>query len=683
MIITQPSRLTFWRFIFAVTTLLPILCIWQLLGMARGFNIEIFASRSWMGSILAFGLMSALPLLLLTSILRSPSAGQAWSRYGERILALMESPERLPDQTRWIGGLFLVISVIGFTFFLKLAFIGFLAWIGWARVLVFWYFNMLGLFALKSIRRDIPWLTASLSVAICQAVFHLLFVYWPGVTDYPFAMGWSETSRFYYPSLFLSENVYGQQYPWPILHPTLHLLLALPYLFRAPLWVHRFWQVAIRYILVGAVVPALMKRLSTKDAPTLLVSIEDHSAASVAVRWLAGLWMFLLLFMGPIYFHLTIPVILLLWGFSHQDDRRTWIVVILASIWCGWSRVNWYPMPGMIAAVLYLMEVPLRGKNLWRYMLKPALWFVAGALIAFLSQRVYIALSGVPDSGLFYTSLTSNLLWYRLLPNPSYFLGILPAAGLASLPIWLAMYSALRSRKTDWHPMRLSFILAALLVLFVGGLVVSVKIGGGANLHNMDAYFVMLLIVFSYLVFARYRPENGEAAQPVPLHWLLAAALIVMPAWSYLRFGIDFKSYDEIRTQKIMASLQEHVDEATSQGGEVLFITQRQLIAMNMLDNVTLVPEYEREDLMEMAMADNQSYLARFRDDIGNQRFALIVVDPLNDIILRSNRSFSEENNAWVRRVVRPILCNYRAEVVYPLHEIALYVPQEGERQCP
>ena len=188
-----------------------------------------------------------------------------------------------------------------------------------------------------------PWFVALIGTILAQSTLHLLLLYWPRVTDYPFAMGWSETSRFYYPSLYFSEKVYGQGYPWPILHPTLHLLLAPPYLFDAPLWVHRVWQVALRYILVGAVVPALLKRLSIRGA--------RHA-------WLVGLWMFLFLFMGPVYFHLTIPVIILLLGFSHQDDRRTWAAVLLASIWCGWSRVNWYPMPGMIAAVLYLMEVP-------------------------------------------------------------------------------------------------------------------------------------------------------------------------------------------------------------------------------------------------------------------------------------------------------------------------------------
>lgn len=659
MSITQPSRLIFWRLIFALTALLPFLSIWQLLVLAPSFGVDVSASRSWTQLLQWLGLIGIPPLLLLKL---------TWSRYQERILTLADFPERLPKTARLIAVLFLMGSVVGFTFAIKLPFIGFLAGVGWFRFLVFWFFTLLGAFALKSIRPNVPWLTVLLSVALCQAVFHLSLFYWTRVTDYPFAMGWSETSRFYHPSLFLSESVYGQEYAWPVLHPTLHLLLTPPYLFNAPLWVHRFWQVAIMYALLAAVVPALMRRLSIQGTGT---------------RWMVALWMFLFLFMGPVYFHLTIPVILVLLGFSHKDDRRTWVVVILASIWCGWSRVNWYPMPGMIAAVLYLLEVPLNGKNIWQYLLKPALWFVIGTLIALASQRVYIALSGVTDSGLFYTSFTSNLLWYRLLPNASYFLGILPAAILASLPIWLAMYVVIRSQKTDWHPVRLTFILAALLVLFIGGLIVSLKIGGGANLHNMDAYLIMLLIVFAYLIFASYRTEQGELAKPVPLPWVLAVALIIMPAWSYLQFGIDFRSYDTVRTQKIMRWLQEHVDEVNAHDGEVLFITQRQLISMHMLNNVTLIPEYEREDLMEMAMADNLQYLARFRDDIGNQRFDLIVVDPLNDTIMRRDRVFSEENNVWVRRVVRTILCNYREEAIYPVHEIALYVPQEGERRCP
>jgi hypothetical protein len=223
----------------------------------------------------------------------------------------------------------------------------------------------------------------------------------------------------------------------------------------------------------------------------------------------------------------------------------------------------------------------------------------------------------------------------------------------------------------------------ALFVLFLGGLAVSLKIGGGANLHNMDAYFSLLLIVFAYLIFARYQPEQGEIAQPVSIHWLLVVALLIMPAWSYLQFNIGSVNYDPARTQKVLTQLQGYVDQANAQGGQILFITQRHLISMHMLNNVTLIPDYEREDLMEIAMSDNQPYLRKFRQDMEAQRFALILVDPLNYNVLSRNRSFAEENNVWVLRIMKSILCNYREEAIFPADEIALYVPQEGQRQCP
>ena len=659
MKLIEPSRFTSWRWVFAVSGLLPFLAIYQILEGAPKLGVDLSASLPWQGLITLLALVGLLSLCLFAL---------TFSRSRERVLSLVELPDNA-NAPAWMGILPIAVGLVGFTILFMFPNVQSLVrGFGWMRFLIFWSFSLIGMWGIKFLRRETPWWIALVGIVLCQSTLHLLLVYWPRVTEYPFAMGWSETSRFYFPSLFLSEKVYGQEYPWPILHPTLHLLLAPPYLFDAPLWFHRFWQVAIRYLLVGAVVPALMTRLSIQGRGT---------------RWLVGLWMFLFLFMGPVYFHLTIPVILVLLGFSRDHDWRTLLVVILASVWCGWSRLNWYPMPGMIAAVLYLMEVPYRGKSIWSYLLKPALWFIVGTATAYLSQRVYIALSGIPDSEIFYTSLASDLLWYRLLPNASYFLGILPGALLASLPVWITMFIVIRSRKKDWHPIRLVLIFAALLVLFLGGLVVSLKIGGGANLHNMDAYFSMLLIVFAYLVFARYQPEDGGAAEPVALHWLLIAALIVMPAWSYLQFNIGRAPGDSARTQDVLGQLQTRVDQVNAQRGEILFITQRHLISMHMLDGMTLVPEYEREDLMEIAMANDLQHIQIFREDMEDQRFALIVVDPLNYNILSRQRSFAEENNVWVTRIMKHILCNYREEAVFPEDEIALYVPQEGTRQCP
>jgi hypothetical protein len=86
---------------------------------------------------------------------------------------------------------------------------------------------------------------------------------------------------------------------------------------------------------------------------------------------------------------------------------------------------------------------------------------------------------------------------------------------------------------------------------------------------------------------------------------------------------------------------------------------------------------------MEMAMGDNQEYLRVFREDMESQRFNAIVVDPLSYRLLGRNYTFGEENNAWVRRAMKPILCNYQEDVVFPTDQIAIYVPQQGERRCP
>jgi hypothetical protein len=660
MNLALPSRPAFWRFVFITTAVLLFLSVSDIVERAAGLGVDFSASRAWTGLVAGLSLLGLLSLLLFAL---------TWSHYREHIFSFAELPARVPGTWVWLGALLVSVALVGFTAaFTTRTLAAELGGLGWLRLLVFWLFSLLGMWGMKMLRRDTHWFIAWVAIVLSQSTFHLLLLYWQRVTDYPFSMGWSETSRFYQPSFFLSELVYGERYHWPIQNPSLHLLLSPPYLFDAPLWFHRFWQVALRYILVAAVVPALLKRLFLPGR---------------GARWLIGLWMFLYLFMGPVYFHLTIPVILVLLGFTPQNERRSWIVVLLASLWCGWSRVNWYPMPGIIVAILYLMEVPFQGRSLMRYILKPALWVLVGTLVAFLSQRLYIALSGVTDTRLFYTSFISDLLWYRLWPNASFSFGILPGIVWTSLPLWVLIYLSLRAHRRDWHPLRLLLIFAAILVICVGGIIVSLKIGGGANLHNMDAYFILLLIFTAYLLFARYRTEGGELAKPMRLHWLLVLALLYSPVTTFLQFGIGFPTYDPVRTQNLLTTLQGYVDQINARDGEILFISQRHLISMEMLRDVQLVTEYEREDLMEMAMSNNRPYLEHFKSDMQNQRFDLIIADPLNYNLLTRRKGFSEENNVWVRRVMKEILCNYREEAAFPEDEIALYVPQEDPRQCP
>jgi len=654
--ITQPPRLTFWRSVLLLSAVPPFLAIWQLLRLAEELDVIVLESRSWMGLLVAIGAWGIVALLALVS---------TYFRAREWLLSLMEIPARV----RWTGTFLLPIALVGYTLLFAIPFIrNLLGDLGWVRTSIFWIFALAGTYGLKAIKKDIPWLTALLLVVVFQAALHLLVKQFTAITSYPFAMGWSETSRYYYPSLFLSDRIFGIRLPWPILRPSLHLLLVPPYWISAPLWFHRFWQIFLRFTLLGLTAQALIWRLSIKDR---------------VFRWLLCVWMVLYLFQGPVYFHLAVPLILMLWGYSTGNDRRTWVFLILASVWSGLSRINWYPMPGLLASLLFLLEVPYQGKRLWRYLLKPVLWSLFGFGIAFSTQRAYIALSGIPNPEFFYTSLTSNLLWYRLFPNVSYNFGVLPAALIASLPMWAAMFTILRQRRGEMHPLRLGLIFATLLALFTGGLVVSMKIGGGVDIHNLDAYWSVLLLVTVYLVFTRYSPESESPSGAVNLHWSMLVLLVTVPAWFALQGGVSFKTYNLTRTGTVLAELQARVDDVKAQEGEILFITQRHLVSMHMLDGVTMIPEYEREELMEMAMGNNQEYLQTFRADMESQRFAAIVVDPLSYRLLGRNYAFGEENNAWVRRVMKNILCNYQEDVIFSEDQVAIYVPQVGVRQCP
>ncbi len=654
----QPTRSTFWRFILLITFLLIVLTGWNLIDLAAQLDVQILARPSWLSALITLGFVAAIMAM---------GYGISFSKSQDKLWDFLEAPTTLVPKL--FGVILLLVGLIGFSSITYLrSFKELLSGEAWIRMLIFWAFSLLGMWGLKIFRKETAWLNALITIILSQTTLHLLLSYWSQVTSYPFAMGWSETSRYYFPSLFVSQEVYGQKFPFPILHPTLHLLLTPPYLFHAPLWFHRFWQVALRYILIATVVPAMLKRISIPDKK---------------LRWLVAAWIFLFLFMGPIYLHLTIPVILILFGFTLHDDRRNWFVILIASAYCGWSRVNWYPVPAMLAAVLYILEAPFRGKNIWQYLWKPALWGIVGTLTAFVFQRLYISISGVADSRYFYTSISSSLLWYRLLPNATYPPGLLLAVAFASLPMWLVIYFVLRSHKEVFHPLRIGLLLSALLVLFIGGLIVSLKIGGGADIHNMDAYFVVLLIIFMYLVFANYRREDGDVDQPMQLHWLTVIALLIPIVWFLTQPNIGFVTYNTQRTQAVLEALQQRVDQVNAQGGEILFITQRQLISMNMLHGVKLIPEYEREDLMEMAMSNNEEYLDRFKTDLQNQRFALIIVDPLKYKLVGKSYPFGDENNVWVSRAMKPILCNYQQDTIFAQDDIALYVPQTGVRQCP
>lgn len=655
----QPSRPVLLRTILLVTSALSLLSVWNLVGLAQRLGVDLGSSRNWMGMLATLGGLATAALL---------GSVVGFSKAGDRPLARLVANLPIPDIPRWVGIPLIFISLISYSLFTFSSMGALVNSALWARLLVFWFLTLIGAAGFSIWNARISFASAWVVMALVQALLHRTAMELPEITNYPFSLGWSETTRFYLASLFLSREVYGEQLALPIINPSLHMLLIPPYLFDAPLWFHRFWQIAVRYALLGLTAWVLVKRF-----PQLKRSAQ----------FLFWCWTFLYLFQGPLYFQLALAVLLIFWGYQTRQPLWTLLAILVASAWSGLSRINWFPVPASIAAMLYLLEVPYERGKFWKYVRHPVMWVVAGMAIAALAQRIYISISGVQAASAFFTSLESDILWYRLLPNETYAMGVLPAILLVSLPLILVIIHVLRQRWEEWHPLRLFLIFLGLLVYFVTGLIVSAKIGGGGDLHNMDAYMVLLLTVSSYLFFARYTPQRKPQAAPVSMPWTLLMLLVAVPVWFSAQPVARFRTYDRTSAAGALKDLQAHIDSATQRNRDVLFISQRHMISMHMLEGVDLVPAYEREELMEMAMSNQENYLDAFRADVQNHRFALIVVDPLKFRLLGSNYAMGEENNAWARRVIRPILCNYEIAESYPQFNLALYVPQDGARQCP
>jgi len=670
----SPNRLTFWRLVLGFFFPIACLSLSDAFSLAGKLGIAPLTSKSWLAilSMLALVGLSSLVLLVLTFV-----------SVGKKLFNDLENLPKIP--TCLALTIFAVILLAFPLLYLHPYYGDLLGKQPFIRLFLFFLFSLAGMFALKLAFPRLEFSSALSFALLSQAAANLFVTYLPDISTYPFAMGWAETSRLYYPSLFLSRLVYGQSFPSPILHPSLHLLLAPPYLIDAPLWFQRAWQVFMRFALVGLITPALLSRLK----------IESRIR-----RWFASLWILVYLFTIPLYMHLAVIVFTMLWGYSSKNNRRTWFWLILASVWAGWSRLNWFPMPGILATVLYLLEVPYQPRitnaeqrstvnSQWSvalYLAKPVLWIIAGTAVAIASQRAYIILSRVPASA-FYTSLSSDLLWYRLWPSASYSLGVLPGILLFALPIllWLGFAPSRR----EIHPLRQVLLGLGLAGLFVVGIFVSMKIGGGADLHNMDVFSVPLLIIFAYLFTNSHASEavNPSSAfplaNPLPHPYLRAILLllVIIPAWFGMRVSAGVWQYDPAAAQATLTELQRRVDKTP---GEILFISQRHLVSMHMLKGVTLVPQYEREDLMELAMSRNTAALeAGFYADLQAHRFAMIIVDPLRINYLGSNYAMGEENNAWTRYIIKPILCNYKQDAVFSADRIAIYVPQVGQQKCP
>jgi len=370
-------------------------------------------------------------------------------------------------------------------------------------------------------------------------------------------------------------------------------------------------------------------------------------------------------FQGPVFYNLIVIPLLVFWLVDVRKFWRTLLVVALVSIYAGLSRINWVPMAGLISALFYFIEVPVAGKgarSVSRYLLLPLLWVLVGLGLGVGAQQFWAFNSGNPPE-YFYTSFTSYLLWERLLPNPSFPIGILPNILLICSPLLLFGALNLQTLFRRFHVIRILAVAAISTLLFLGGLVVSVKIGGGTNLHNMDVFLVALLIIAVELYFQRAVDESGQVVITRMPDWLKAGAIAVPVIFAISFSGLSGITVDQQRAYQDLAKLQKYANQAVASGGDVLFMSQRHLLTFGLIENVPLVHPHEKLLLQEMAMSDNDVYLAAFAEEMAEQKYALMVSDRLPSVErYPKTESLAIENNVVLEKITPLITCAYHVE---------------------
>lgn len=650
------------RAILALSAALPA-GVLLLAFLPGGDATQWLAAASGQVIVAFLGAQTLLVLALLAFAARKSSRLPAWMQAGFAVLQRLKAA----NLALWLllTGLLIYLWVGPYGGFFKDIPL---------RLALFWSVTLFGAICLKACGLRAGWLEAWGASVLAVAVALRISGFLAEISTYPFTMNWSEASRYYYASLFFSERVYGMAVPPSVLHPSRYLMQSLPFLLpHSPIWLHRVWQVLLWVVTTSVCSIVLARRL--------------HIAGTQR-KWMLAGWAFLFLLIGPVYYHLQVPLILVLAFYNRRRPWQSLAAILLASIWAGISRVNWYPAPGLLAAMLFFLEEPTGKQPVWRYLWRPALWTMVGTGVAFASQALYVVWSGNPTQH-FTSSFSSDLLWYRLLPSSTYPLGVFPAVVLVCAPLLLALGALMHARWRARHPIRLLALAGILLVLLAGGLVVSAKIGGGSNLHNMDAFLALLLVAAVYIFFGKFTPEeeeNEQAPAPLARQRLLVAGTalsLLLPVYFAVLSPQTLPHYNQQETERVLERLERFVSEAAEDGGRVLFLSERQLLTFNFLPGVKLEPDYEKVFLTEMVMAGNAEYLGRFWDNIENQRFSLIVTEPLFVRYKGRAESFGEENDAWVKKVSEKVLCYYAPQKMLREVPLQLLAPRAQPRECP
>jgi hypothetical protein len=571
---------------------------------------------------------------------------------------------------------------------------------------------LLGYLLTRDDQGVLSWPGLLTSLILTAAAFKLATAF-SNVTSYPFSLGWSEGNRLWDYSVLFGRSLYN--YP---ANETIPVLLdigrqfvgGIPFLLPGlTIWQARLW------VALTNIVPYLLLGWITFKLPPKVPSLY----------WiLAGIWAYTFVEQGPIHPPLLLCAILVAFAWR----KPLWLaipLILVASYFAEVSRFTWMFAPGMWAGMLELSGAALQNgrldKTAWTRAISVGIagiiggylapFFVPALISGFLawiggsSSGVVSSLgTGVTISAVESESTSQALLWYRLFPNATYDYGILIGLLLAVGPLIVVLFYLSVTRRWELNTWQKLAIILPLLAFLAVGLIVSVKIGGGGDLHNMDM-FILGAMFAGAIAWRNGGHEWVRQISQSPV-WIrtVAVLLIVLPAFQSLLGLMPISIHEDMRwvmtladipptgpmpellpserdTEKSLNDIRTAVELASSQG-EVLFMDQRQLLTFGYVKKVLLIPDYDKKVLINQAMSANASYFSEFYQDLAAQRFSLIITNPLHEKIQTGLNPFGEENNAWVTWVSTPVLCYYEPLDTLKKVTVQLLVPRQDTSGC-
>jgi hypothetical protein len=515
------------------------------------------------------------------------------------------------------------------------------------------------------------------------------------VTNYPFGLHWSEGNRLWDYSLAFGSQRYNNPAGEPIfawIDKGRQYLWGLPFLLPGlPIWGARLWNAILTTVPYALLGWAAFRPLKTARA-----------------LWaVAGLWALLFLNQGPIYAPLILAAVLV----ALARRAPIWLalpLVYIAGHYAGVSRFTWIYAAGIWAVLLTLSDALLLRSQLeikdwlraaalglagiWSKGVPVLLGLVKGLLPAAapLTQPVPTPGPGGQSiqtlQGLQAATTGQPYAWGRLLPNEVYAPGIIIGLLLATLPLVILLVYAIRTR--IWRSTRFQLLVTSLgtLAFLVVGLIASAKVGGGADLHNLDMFLVTLVLLAGLAWEAGlHKKLRNIGALPAGIR-LALVALVFLPAFAPTLRGLPLQLPERERTQFVLDRIRAEV-ECARQYGDVLFMDQRQLLTFHQIEGIPLVVEYEKKYVMDQALAGNESYFAQFEEDLASGRFSLIVTEREAILYKEADEdSFGdglvEENNAWVKWVTIPLFRHYESVANFRDTAVELFVPIQRDFDC-